>query len=210
MHEERDRAERSYSGRARVRGHAREQGATRDFTRIRAARRVHRSAEMRSLVLVAALLFIPSVARAEGDFPSTIASHLAIQCPNPIWDGNGCTLCHQNDFGGCGTATKPFGAWLKQRGLTCSTLSPALLGELLDQAKAEGVDTNCDGVPDVEELETCRWQDLATPSTCDAGAGTTAQPLDATYGCSQSGGVDGGAGVCALLVASLLLRKRRA
>jgi hypothetical protein len=164
---------------------------------------------MRSLAFVIAFLFVPSLARAEGVFPQTIVSHLAVQCAKPIWDGSGCTVCHQTNGGGCGTATKPFGTWLRQHGLTCSTLDPALLDQLLDQAAAENVDTNCDGVADVDQLRTCQWEELATVNdTCDGGPNTLPS-VDVSYGCAQSGHTDGAAGTCALVVACLLFFKRR-
>jgi len=57
---------------------------------------------MRPLVFVCSLvlLSVPATAHATADFPAAIVSDLNITCPNPIFDGNGCTICHTTDNGG--------------------------------------------------------------------------------------------------------------
>jgi hypothetical protein len=165
---------------------------------------------MRRFLFVIALLLSPSVAFAAPSLPNEILKHLdAQQCK--IWDSQGCTICHMTNGGDCGTVTKPFGMWLHARGLSCPQPNPALLDQLLDEADSEKLDTNCDGVADVDQLRTCQWEELATvQNTCDAGPSTPLAP-DVTYGCAQSGHTtkDGIAGTCAVVLACLLFFKRR-
>lgn len=152
---------------------------------------------------------VPSIARAAPSLPTEIVTHLNVQCTKPIWDGSGCTICHATNGGDCGTVTKPFGMWLHQRGLACPAPDPALLDQLLDEADAEKLDSNCDGVADVDQLRTCQWEELATMrNTCDAGPATLPDP-SVTYGCALSGHTDGAAGTCAMVLACLLFFKRR-
>jgi hypothetical protein len=159
-----------------------------------------------------ALLLVPASAHATASFPAAIVTDLNVTCAKPIWDGNGCTICHTTNAGQCGTVNKPFGVWLRQRGLTCPAPDPALLDQLLDEADTLKVDTNCDGVADVDQLRTCQWEELATTqNTCDAGP-STLPAVDVTYGCAQSGHMgknDVGAGTCAVVLACLLFFKRR-
>lgn len=157
------------------------------------------------------LLVAPSIARAAPALPQEIVTHLSVQCTKPIWDNQGCTICHMTNGGECGTVNKPFGVWLHQRGLSCPAPDPALLDQLLDEADATKVDTNCDGVADVDQLRTCQWEELATArGACDAGP-TTLPVTELGYGCAQSGHTknNGEAGTCAVVLACLLFFKRR-
>jgi hypothetical protein len=130
----------------------------------------------------AAALTVSANARATAEFPVKMINDLGIKCPNPIWDGNGCTICHTTNTGGIGTATMPFGAYLKKNGLTA--FNDVALNTLLTDLEAETphtTDTNCDGKPDIDQLTSCDWQGLATKTVgCDAGA------IQIIYGCSTS------------------------
>jgi len=61
-----------------------------------------------------------------------------------------CTICHDNPNGGLGTVTRPFGEYLRSRGLV--ELDEASLRNALTAAQAEGHDSNGDGVTDIEAL----------------------------------------------------------
>jgi len=140
-----------------------------------------------------ALLVAPA-ARATPDFPPLIVSHLNITCSDPIWDGQGCTICHVTNNGGLGTVQHPFGANLKAMGLVA--FDETELTTLLDDEKTAMHDFNCDGTPDITELENCEWEKLATVDDCgqtsgDGGTtsgdgGGTSTPPAVVYGCSAS------------------------
>jgi hypothetical protein len=144
---------------------------------------------------LAAVLFGASPARATPDFPGLIISHLNITCSNPLWDGQGCTICHLTNGGGLGTVQHPFGAHLKAMGL--SAYDESALTMLLDQEKTKLDDFNCDGTADITQLEMCQWEQLATVDTCgqsndggmpsgDSGNNDVLPAEGVVYGCSAS------------------------
>jgi len=145
-------------------------------------------------------------------------SDLQITCSNPIFDGNGCTICHTSNNGGLGTATKPFGAWMKQNGLT--PFNDTELATLLQQLENESphtTDTNCDGTPDIDQLTHCQWSDLASNDDCSSG-GDAGVPVSVFYGCTAAPAAtkespalpaSGAMGVAAVLGAALVRARRR-
>lgn len=140
-----------------------------------------------SIALVSLALLVPSRAHATAEFPQAIVTDLGVTCANPIWDGSGCTICHTNNNGGLGTATKPFGAYMKSNGLTA--FNDTQLKTLLTKLQSESphtTDTNCDGKPDIDQLTTCDWQSLAVDACGATGDGGTAQTATVIYGCSTS------------------------
>ena len=141
-----------------------------------------------SIALVSLALLVPGRAHATAEFPQAIVTDLGVQCANPIWDGSGCTICHTNNNGGLGTATKPFGAYMKSNGLTAfnDTQLKTLLTTLQNESP-HTTDTNCDGKPDIDQLTTCDWQSLAVDAcTGPTGDGGTAPTETVIYGCSTS------------------------
>jgi hypothetical protein len=146
------------------------------------------------LPVFAFALLLPTRARATAEFPQQMVSDLGISCSNPIWDGSGCTVCHDSNNGGLGTATKPFGVWTKQNGLT--PFNDAKLAALLQQLQNESphtTDTNCDGTPDIDQLENCQWLDLASQNQCSTG-GDAGIPIGVYYGCQAAPAVGDGGG----------------
>jgi hypothetical protein len=62
-----------------------------------------------------------------------------------------CTLCHRTDIGGLGTVVTPFGRTMMSRyGL--GPINVSLLRSALTAADADHVDSDSDGVADLDEL----------------------------------------------------------
>jgi MYXO-CTERM domain-containing protein len=168
-------------------------------------------------LVVGSVALAATSARADPSFPQAVIDHLNITCSNPRWDGNGCMICHRDNNGLCGTVVHPFGQWLYAKGLTCHSIDIGLLDSLLDEAADAGIDTNCDGVPDIQQLASCQWQTLATVDMCvDAGGDgglveSTPAITNVTYGCSSTPGTPAmpAVGVSAVLLGLLLRHRRR-
>ena len=172
---------------------------------------------MRRFFFFIAALFAVSLASARAnataEFPGPIVSHLGITCADGGIATPDCVLCHQNDNGGLGTATHPFGAWMKSQGL--NAFADSKLDSLLDQAKADNIDSNCDGIPDIDQLESCDWPALETKGTvgCSSDAGA---PITIIYGCAASPRTSSdplpasaALGVAFVLAAALVIKRRR-
>lgn len=146
---------------------------------------------MNRIVAVLALLLAAAPARGTPGFPDALAAHLgATARPS-------CSVCHAGGATGNGTVTTPFGAAMRARGLVA--FDEGSLAQALDRMAADQIDSNGDGVTDVEELQ----QGLDP----NAGAAATGAP---SYGCV--GRVAGGArpsGELALLAAAALLWRTR-
>ncbi|HKY36996.1 MAG TPA: thrombospondin type 3 repeat-containing protein [Polyangiaceae bacterium] len=96
-----------------------------------------------SLVLV--LAFAPAVAFANPENPATIRSTLGLDQFPP------CTICHSEAVGAKGTATKPLARTLSQLGVT-GTSGPGAFKDALGRMETCGIDSDGDGVSDVDEL----------------------------------------------------------
>jgi hypothetical protein len=114
---------------------------------------------MRSLSTKIALLALTAAfglaraAQASPSYPEEIEAALGMSCPPP------CTICHDTQAGGVGTARTKFAAAMIDKGLTKQ--DPARIRPALDALEAAGaspdagpggVDSDGDGVGDVEEL----------------------------------------------------------
>jgi hypothetical protein len=142
------------------------------------------------LLSVVTTLLVAAPAHATAEFPGLIISTLKISCDggaSPLWDQNGCTICHLSNNGGLGTVQHPFGVQMKSLGLSAFNDSALVttLGQLQDG------NTGCNGI---EMLETCQWealagaQSLSSVPTCGDGgveidAGT---PEAVIYGCAAA------------------------
>ena len=117
---------------------------------------------MPSFLIAMALLATP-------DFPGAIQQQLGLAAPPA------CTICHATDAGGAGTVVKPFGVYLRSRGLQPfdeTSLHNALLADI-----AEKHSSNSSGVSDIDALRA--GEDPNAP-----GGDTGPTPA---YGCSSVG-----------------------
>ena len=94
-----------------------------------------------ALVLLA--LVAPTAARATPNFPAAIAQDLG--APQPP-----CSICHAGGMTGYGTVTTPFGQAMKARGLVAGDQTS--LKTALDRMRTDKVDSNGNGILDVDEL----------------------------------------------------------
>ncbi|MFT3710601.1 MAG: thrombospondin type 3 repeat-containing protein [Archangium sp.] len=131
--------------------------------------------------LIAAALFA-STAFASADYPGEIMTKYGLSGLPPQL----CSLCHPNGSGGTGTATAPMAIALQSRGLTSG--NAASLRMALDRLEADMVDSDGDGVIDVEELKAGtdpNKKDVVTDGGTGGGGGTTVIPA-LKYGCGAN------------------------
>lgn len=96
------------------------------------------------LAVVAALLFAAAPAAAQGDFPALMRNHLNLDYAPP------CSVCHAKGNTGSGTVVTPFGWSMRAHGLEAD--APDSVGTALDALAAAKVDSDGDGISDVDEL----------------------------------------------------------
>jgi MYXO-CTERM domain-containing protein len=169
---------------------------------------------MRSPLLLiattAASLLVARAASASPDFPFVVTEHLALAYEPP------CTICHQTDAGGSGTAVKPFALAMKERGI--SAANSDAVAPALDKMAADEVDSDCNEVPDVDQLKA--GQDPNTNLFID-GSGKSAKESEGcdtsqiAYGCGAHAQLangpapwEGAAAVIAVLGLALVRRRR--
>lgn len=145
---------------------------------------------MRSLLF---LLLFASAAQASRKFPGAVEAELGLGYTIQ------CSLCHVNGNTGYGTANTPFALSARARGLTSGD-TPALR-RALAQMRADGVDSDGDGVGDIVELLRGTDPNVFGPVPIEG-------RVDPSYGCGSAG--SGAAGAFALLALLALRRRRRA
>lgn len=91
------------------------------------------------------VLFLVAMAHASSTYPADVQSDLGMPCAPQ------CTLCHTSNVGGAGTVTQPFGVAMMDRGLTGGGRA-SLLTAALDAMATDAIDSDGDGVADVDEL----------------------------------------------------------
>ncbi len=97
------------------------------------------------LAVATVLLFDESSAFASPVFPGAIQQHLGLTYSPP------CSLCHAGGVTGLGTVTTPFGNAMRVRGLVARDI--ASLDTALDRMASDQVDSNGNGVSDIDELK---------------------------------------------------------
>jgi len=147
-----------------------------------------------ALVFVAATA-VTSNAAAVHEFAAAIQAKYNLSYNVP------CRLCHIQGTTGAGSVQTPFGISMLAHGLTQdrSTLNPAL-----DALDAQNVDSDGDGVTDINEIK--EDSDPNTPLSASLSSGAP------TYGCATAGGVcrRGWPVVAAAMGLLLAFRRRRA
>lgn len=149
-----------------------------------------------SLGVIAFLIFgLSSVAQAKREFPSEIQSDLGLTYQVP------CSVCHIKDNTGSSTPITPFARALRARGLTGDNAS---LLTALAQLDADQVDSDGDGVTDINELK------AGTDPNSSANA-SLINDQEPGYGCGGSPptGRDGGPALGSVLALAWLLVQRR-
>ena len=155
---------------------------------------------MRSLNLlcasVLALTLLPAAAHAVPGFPRDIKGDLSLDYEPP------CFICHVKNNTGSGTANTGFALGLRERGLDAE--ARASLGTALTKLDNDKVDSDGDGVDDVDELRE------GTDPNSVAPASIRNQP-EPEWGCSvaQPGAAGGGWPLGLIGVAIVCSRRRR-
>jgi len=93
------------------------------------------------------VLLLARGAWASLPFDGAIKSELELPSDGPSL----CTVCHKTDEGGPDSVIKPFGVSALKLGLQEKDVQK--LKEVLQQMRATNVDSDCDGIGDIVELE---------------------------------------------------------
>jgi len=115
-----------------------------------------------SAILLAMLLATP-------DFPGVIQQQLGLAQPPP------CTICHATNAGGVGTVVKPFGIYLRSRGLVPfdeASLRNALLADMGERHSSSGGLTDIDALKAGEDPNGTPGSNLVPAYGCSSGGST--------------------------------------
>lgn len=153
-------------------------------------------------VALAAALTSGRTAEARDEFPARIISDLGR--PDSVLDAPPCSLCHLYGKTGGDTLVTPFAWAMRARGLTGSGAS---LDQALARVAADRVDSDGDGVLDVDEI--AAGADPNSATSVPSPTATTPVP-DPQLGCAVAGrGRGGKAAVLAALATALVWLRRR-
>lgn len=115
---------------------------------------------------------------ASSTFPAAIRAHLSLPAPIP----QDCALCHVNGITGAGTVNTLFGKAVRARGAVAN--NETALNTAIDRMATDAVDSDGDGVTDIQEL-----RNGTDPNVADRDGGT---------GGGAGGGAGGGGGTVTL------------
>jgi len=103
-----------------------------------------------TLLLGLVLVLAPRSALASKDYPQALQNILRMTRPIPAPGTKGCMLCHKDEVGGTGTATRPFGITLKKKaGVVGGSTSSLQAGLIYVYSHM----TNSDGDPVSDYIE---------------------------------------------------------
>lgn len=185
---------------------------------------------MRLIAILAAtaVVGVPLSASASPSYPSAIQSDLSLSYSLGT---DHCIICHASNSGGIGTVVQPFGLAMKQAGLVLE--NTAALSSALSTLDSDMHDSDCDGVPDIQQLKagrnpnggpaadqyidgSGRTHAATSCSGADGGGSDTPTVIIPEYGCGAqlAAGPVSGAGLSAVatllgLTALSARRKRR-
>ena len=128
---------------------------------------------MCKLVPLAVVLLAAQEGRASPGYPTAIVEHLAIFYSPP------CSLCHVEGKTGAGTAETPFARSARAHGLEGGDVR--LVGIALDALARDRIDSDRDGITDIQEL-------LAGTDPNLAGGESIKVRQDPMSGCTSAGG----------------------
>lgn len=162
---------------------------------------MHSSSRPRSLAAAAVVLgslLVPSLAAASSSYPGVVQETVGAPSTPP------CTLCHDNNNGGVGTANTPFGKAARERGLVSGDDDKLreVLGIFKQEAEAGAIDSDGDGIYDYDEL--------VAGSDPNTAGGDGEGPVTAEYGCNNvSGAAPSASSLLLIGLAFLGLRRAR-
>ncbi len=145
--------------------------------------------------MFAVLSLLIATAQASPSYPAEVESQLGMPCAPQ------CTLCHEGTPG-TGTATSAFATAMRDRGLTGGTNMSALHAALQGM-DADGVDSDGDGVTDIDELTVGDNPNGGDPF-CSAGGQSTGP----RYGCAAVPGTGWAPALLAFGLGAALRRRR--
>lgn len=132
-------------------------------------------------------------AQAKEEFPRQIAEHLGAPSPPP------CSLCHQYGKTGKDTLVTPFAWAMRARGMT----GGSSLTEALDRMAADRVDSDGDGVTDLDEIVAG-----TDPNSAASTPGAPGTVVDPQLGCRLGGEANQRCGPTWLLVVAGMAARR--